>query len=167
MSLLSRLINFKQPSGFDAFALCCLSQGSELGSWTLGHWTEDGHDIFQNFPDLNTVYWNAEDKGMVPKLTPNHHVPIPDGYLAENGPVSITLLLTESTRESYAVCLLNDMSSYEKLYFLLPGCCIASSGDTGPYLLDGKPPVCPRSQFARWRAHGHISVRHASPHQRV
>lgn len=67
-----------------------LSQGSELGSWTLGHWTEDGADIFQNFPDLNSVYWDAEDKGMVPKLTPNHHVPIPDGYLAENGPVRIT-----------------------------------------------------------------------------
>ncbi|KAI4896018.1 hypothetical protein NFI96_000300 [Prochilodus magdalenae] len=62
-------------------------RGSELGSWTLGHWTEDGADIFQNFPDLNSVFWDAEDKGLVPKLTPNHHVPIPDGYLAENGPV--------------------------------------------------------------------------------
>uniref|UniRef100_A0A4W4GV44 F5/8 type C domain-containing protein n=1 Tax=Electrophorus electricus TaxID=8005 RepID=A0A4W4GV44_ELEEL len=56
-------------------------RGSELGSWTLGHWTEEGHDIFQNFPDLNNIFWDAEDKGMVPKLTPNHHVPIPEGYL--------------------------------------------------------------------------------------
>lgn len=39
------------------------------------------------------MYWNAEDKGMVPKLTPNHHVPIPDGYLAENGPVSTALII--------------------------------------------------------------------------
>lgn len=52
-------------------------QGSELSGWTTGHWTEDGHDIFQNFPDLNSVLWEAEDKGMVPKLTPNHHVKIP------------------------------------------------------------------------------------------
>ncbi|XP_052335070.1 inactive carboxypeptidase-like protein X2 isoform X1 [Oncorhynchus keta] len=51
--------------------------GSELSGWTTGHWTEDGHDIFHNFPDLNSVLWEAEDKGMVPKLTPNHHVKIP------------------------------------------------------------------------------------------
>ncbi|XP_022075502.2 inactive carboxypeptidase-like protein X2 [Acanthochromis polyacanthus] len=52
--------------------------GSELSSWMTGHFTEDGFDIFQNFPDLNSILWDAEDKGMVPKLTPNHHVPIPD-----------------------------------------------------------------------------------------
>ncbi|XP_041755233.2 adipocyte enhancer-binding protein 1 [Coregonus clupeaformis] len=54
-----------------------LTAGSELSGWTTGHWTEDGHDIFHNFPDLNSVLWEAEDKGMVPKLTPNHHVKIP------------------------------------------------------------------------------------------
>ncbi|KAM4576631.1 inactive carboxypeptidase-like protein X2 [Odontesthes bonariensis] len=52
--------------------------GSELSSWTTGHFTEDGFDIFQNFPNLNSILWEAEDKGMVPKLTPNHHVPIPE-----------------------------------------------------------------------------------------
>uniref|UniRef100_A0A3P8SVL3 AE binding protein 1 n=1 Tax=Amphiprion percula TaxID=161767 RepID=A0A3P8SVL3_AMPPE len=52
--------------------------GSDLSSWMTGHFTEDGFDIFQNFPDLNSILWDAEDKGMVPKLTPNHHVPIPD-----------------------------------------------------------------------------------------
>ncbi|XP_070820725.1 inactive carboxypeptidase-like protein X2 isoform X2 [Chaetodon trifascialis] len=54
--------------------------GSELSGWTTGHFTEDGFDIFQNFPDLNSILWDAEDKGMVPKLTPNHHVPIPDNF---------------------------------------------------------------------------------------
>lgn len=54
--------------------------GSELSSWTTGHFTEDGFDIFQNFPDLNSILWDAEDKGMVPKLTPNHHVPIPENF---------------------------------------------------------------------------------------
>ncbi|PWA19765.1 hypothetical protein CCH79_00006926 [Gambusia affinis] len=54
--------------------------GSEMSSWTMGHFTEDGFDIFQNFPDLNSILWDAEDKGMVPKLTPNHHVPIPDNF---------------------------------------------------------------------------------------
>ncbi|KAM8887323.1 uncharacterized protein aebp1b [Spinachia spinachia] len=51
--------------------------GSELSGWTTGHFTEDGFDIFQNFPDLNSILWDAEDKGMVPKLTPNHHMPLP------------------------------------------------------------------------------------------
>ncbi|MEQ2260572.1 hypothetical protein XENORESO_020669, partial [Xenotaenia resolanae] len=54
--------------------------GSELSSWTTGHFTEDGFDIFQNFPDLNNILWDAEDKGMVPKLTPNHHVPMPENF---------------------------------------------------------------------------------------
>uniref|UniRef100_A0A3B4GM61 Peptidase M14 domain-containing protein n=1 Tax=Pundamilia nyererei TaxID=303518 RepID=A0A3B4GM61_9CICH len=54
--------------------------GSELSSWTTGHFTNEGFDIFQNFPDLNSILWDAEDKGMVPKLTPNHHVPIPEHF---------------------------------------------------------------------------------------
>lgn len=56
------------------------TQGSELSGWTTGHFTEGGFDIFQNFPDLNSILWDAEDKGMVPKLTPNHHVPIPENF---------------------------------------------------------------------------------------
>lgn len=46
----------------------------------MGHFTEDGFDIFQNFPDLNNILWDAEDKGTVPKISPNHHVPIPENY---------------------------------------------------------------------------------------
>uniref|UniRef100_A0A3Q0T0F0 Peptidase M14 domain-containing protein n=1 Tax=Amphilophus citrinellus TaxID=61819 RepID=A0A3Q0T0F0_AMPCI len=38
--------------------------GSELSSWTTGHFTNEGFDIFQNFPDLNSILWDAEDKGM-------------------------------------------------------------------------------------------------------
>uniref|UniRef100_A0A671VLH0 AE binding protein 1 n=1 Tax=Sparus aurata TaxID=8175 RepID=A0A671VLH0_SPAAU len=54
--------------------------GSELSGWTTGHFTNEGIDIFQNFPDLNSILWDAEEKGMVPKLTPNHHIPIPEGF---------------------------------------------------------------------------------------
>ncbi|XP_017323547.1 inactive carboxypeptidase-like protein X2 isoform X1 [Ictalurus punctatus] len=90
-------------------------KGSELGSWTLGHWTEDGHDIFQNFPDLNTVYWNAEDKGMVPKLTPNHHVPIPDGYLAENGPLGVETRALISWMESHPFVLGANLQGGERM----------------------------------------------------
>ena len=52
-------------------------QGSELSSWKTGHYTEDGYDIFENFPDLNSALWDAQDKGMVPKLTPTTMWPRP------------------------------------------------------------------------------------------
>ncbi|XP_076859344.1 uncharacterized protein aebp1b [Brachyhypopomus gauderio] len=90
-------------------------RGSELGSWTLGHWTEDGHDIFQNFPDLNNIYWDAEDKGMVPKLTPNHHVPIPDGYLAENGPLAVETRALLSWMESHPFVLGANLQGGERM----------------------------------------------------
>lgn len=60
--------------------LLSLVQGSELSGWETGHFTEDGFDIFQNFPDLSKILWDAEDMGMVPKITPNHHVSIPEDY---------------------------------------------------------------------------------------
>ena len=56
-----------------------------MGNWALGHWTEEGYDIFQNFPDLNSVLWGAEDRGWVPRVVPNHHIPIPENFL--NGSV--------------------------------------------------------------------------------
>lgn len=57
-----------------------------MGNWALGHWTEEGYDIFENFPDLNSILWGAEDRGWVPRLVPNHHIPLPENYL--NGSVS-------------------------------------------------------------------------------
>lgn len=66
-----------------------LLQGSELSGWTTGHYTEEGYDIFQNFPDLNSILWDAEDKGMVPKLSPNHHLPIPENFQANSSVNSV------------------------------------------------------------------------------
>ncbi|XP_056319147.1 inactive carboxypeptidase-like protein X2 isoform X2 [Danio aesculapii] len=90
-------------------------KGSELGSWTLGHWTEDGHDIFQNFPDLNNIYWDAEDKGMMPKLTPNHHIPIPEGILSSNGSVAMETLALISWMETHPFVLGANLQGGEKL----------------------------------------------------
>lgn len=90
-------------------------KGSELGSWTLGHWTEDGHDIFQNFPDLNNIYWDSEDKGMVPKLTPNHHIPIPEGILSSNGSIAMETLALISWMESHPFVLGANLQGGEKL----------------------------------------------------
>uniref|UniRef100_A0A3B1IZY2 AE binding protein 1a n=1 Tax=Astyanax mexicanus TaxID=7994 RepID=A0A3B1IZY2_ASTMX len=69
----------------DAYELA-FEMGSEMGNWALGHWTEEGYDIFQNFPDLNSIFWGAEDRGWVPRIVPNHHIPIPENFL--NGSVA-------------------------------------------------------------------------------
>ncbi|KAM8865036.1 adipocyte enhancer-binding protein 1 [Synchiropus picturatus] len=78
--------------------------GSELSSWTTGHFTEDGFDIFQNFPDLNTILWDAEDKGLVPKVTPNHHVPIPENMEA-NSSIAVETRAIISWMRSYPFVL--------------------------------------------------------------
>lgn len=70
----------------DAYELA-YEMGSEMGNWALGHWTEEGYDIFQNFPDLNSILWGAEDRGWVPRIIPNHHIPIPENFL--NGSVAV------------------------------------------------------------------------------
>lgn len=63
-------------------------QGSELGGWSLGRWTHDGIDINNNFPDLNTLLWEAEDRQNIPRKVPNHYIAIPEWFLSENATVS-------------------------------------------------------------------------------
>ncbi|XP_060237236.1 inactive carboxypeptidase-like protein X2 isoform X2 [Meriones unguiculatus] len=62
--------------------------GSELGGWSLGRWTHDGIDINNNFPDLNSLLWEAEDRQNVPRKAPNHYIPIPEWFLSENATVA-------------------------------------------------------------------------------
>ncbi|KAM3599934.1 uncharacterized protein V6R79_014038 [Siganus canaliculatus] len=69
----------------DAYELA-FEMGSEMGNWVLGHWTEEGYDIFQNFPDLNSILWGADDRGWVPRIVPNHHIPLPENSL--NGSIA-------------------------------------------------------------------------------
>ncbi|CAH6793236.1 Cpxm2 [Phodopus roborovskii] len=63
--------------------------GSELGGWSLGRWTHDGIDINNNFPDLNTLLWEAEDRQNAPRKVPNHYIAIPEWYLSENATVAM------------------------------------------------------------------------------
>uniref|UniRef100_A0AAY4AQQ0 Adipocyte enhancer-binding protein 1 n=1 Tax=Denticeps clupeoides TaxID=299321 RepID=A0AAY4AQQ0_9TELE len=72
----------------DAYELA-YEMGSEMGNWALGHWTEEGYDIFQNFPDLSSILWGAEDRGWVPRVVPNHHIPLPENYLSSNGSTAV------------------------------------------------------------------------------
>lgn len=62
-------------------------QGSEFGNWALGLWTEEGFDIFEDFPDLNSVLWAAEEKKWVPYRVPNNNLPIPERYLSPDATV--------------------------------------------------------------------------------
>uniref|UniRef100_U3J4R4 Peptidase M14 domain-containing protein n=1 Tax=Anas platyrhynchos platyrhynchos TaxID=8840 RepID=U3J4R4_ANAPP len=72
------------PDGYDK----AYKAGSELGGWSLGRWTQDGIDINNNFPDLNSLLWESEDQKKSKRKVPNHHIPIPDWYLSENATVS-------------------------------------------------------------------------------
>ncbi|RMC11286.1 hypothetical protein DUI87_11405 [Hirundo rustica rustica] len=71
------------PDGYDK----AYKAGSELGGWSLGRWTQDGIDINNNFPDLNSLLWESEDQKKSKRKVPNHHIPIPDWYLSENATV--------------------------------------------------------------------------------
>ncbi|NXQ83194.1 CPXM2 protein, partial [Nyctibius grandis] len=62
------------PDGYDK----AYKAGSELGGWSLGRWTQDGIDINNNFPDLNSLLWESEDQKKSKRKVPNHYIPIPD-----------------------------------------------------------------------------------------
>uniref|UniRef100_A0A673CRF1 Inactive carboxypeptidase-like protein X2 n=1 Tax=Sphaeramia orbicularis TaxID=375764 RepID=A0A673CRF1_9TELE len=73
------------PDGYEkAFEV-----GSELSGWSLGRWSNDGIDIHHNFPDLNSVLWEAEAKKWIPRKMFNHHVAIPEWYQSRNASVAV------------------------------------------------------------------------------
>lgn len=73
------------PDGYEkAFEV-----GSELSGWSLGRWSNDGIDIHHNFPDLNSILWEAEAKKWIPRKMFNHHVPIPEWYQFNNASVAL------------------------------------------------------------------------------
>uniref|UniRef100_A0A8C8EBX9 Adipocyte enhancer-binding protein 1 n=2 Tax=Otus sunia TaxID=257818 RepID=A0A8C8EBX9_9STRI len=78
------LVPSLNPDGYEL-----AREGSELGNWALGHWTEEGYDLFENFPDLASALWAAEERKLVPHKFPNHHIPIPEHYLAEDATVAV------------------------------------------------------------------------------
>lgn len=127
-------------------------QGSEMGNWELGHWTEEGYDIFLNFPDLNSVLWGAEDRGWVPRMVPNHHIPLPENIFNTSvGLLHIYLVLTPPLwHKNWCknICGL-----------LAPTACCR---DKSYHFLDGAHPICAGSQSARGRKTGCVPLWHAA-----
>ncbi|XP_012502376.1 PREDICTED: adipocyte enhancer-binding protein 1 [Propithecus coquereli] len=78
------LVPSLNPDGYEVAA----QMGSEFGNWALGLWTEEGFDIFEDFPDLNSVLWGAEERKWVPYRVPNNNLPIPEHYLSPDSTVS-------------------------------------------------------------------------------
>ncbi|XP_069773839.1 LOW QUALITY PROTEIN: inactive carboxypeptidase-like protein X2 [Narcine bancroftii] len=60
--------------------------GSELSSWSLGHWTEEGFDLSDNFPELTSIWAAKDQRG---QRVPNHHIPIPEEYQLEEGALAV------------------------------------------------------------------------------
>ncbi|XP_032426327.1 adipocyte enhancer-binding protein 1 [Xiphophorus hellerii] len=86
----------------DAYELA-YEMGSEMGNWALGHWTEEGYDIFQNFPDLNSILWGAEDRGWVPRIVPNHHIPLPENFLGGSLAVETKAIISWMERSPFVL----------------------------------------------------------------
>ncbi|XP_027707582.1 adipocyte enhancer-binding protein 1 isoform X2 [Vombatus ursinus] len=79
------LVPSLNPDGYEIAA----QMGSEFGNWALGLWTEEGFDISENFPDINTVLWGAEERKWVPHRVPNNNLPIPDRYLGADATIAV------------------------------------------------------------------------------
>ncbi|XP_065821563.1 adipocyte enhancer-binding protein 1 [Labrus bergylta] len=123
----------------DAYELA-FEMGSEMGNWALGHWTEEGYDIFQNFPDLNSLLWGAEDRGWVPRIVPNHHIPLPDNAL--NGSLATETKAIISWMERTPFVLGANLQGGEKLV---------------AYPFDMQRPPISQSDNRRWRTNGEMN----------
>ncbi|KAM9216144.1 adipocyte enhancer-binding protein 1 isoform 2-T2 [Dugong dugon] len=90
-------------------------EGSEFGNWALGLWTEEGFDIFEDFPDLNSVLWGAEERKWVPYRVPNNNLPIPERYLSPDATVSTEVRAIISWMEKNPFVLGANLNGGERL----------------------------------------------------
>nr|KAF6417768.1 AE binding protein 1 [Rousettus aegyptiacus] len=90
-------------------------EGSEFGNWALGLWTEEGFDIYEDFPDLNSVLWGAEERKWVPYRVPNNNLPIPERYLSPDATVSTEVRAIISWMEKNPFVLGANLNGGERL----------------------------------------------------
>ncbi|XP_053267010.1 adipocyte enhancer-binding protein 1 [Pleuronectes platessa] len=123
----------------DAYELA-YEMGSEMGNWALGHWTEEGYDIFQNFPDLNSILWGAEDRGWVPRIVPNHHIPLVENVLNGSFAVETKAIITWMERNPFVLGA--NLQGGEKLV---------------AYPFDMQRPPVSSTDSRRWRTNGEMN----------
>ncbi|XP_054989879.1 adipocyte enhancer-binding protein 1 [Sorex araneus] len=105
------LVPSLNPDGYEVAA----QTGSEFGNWALGLWTEEGFDIYEDFPDLNSVLWGAEERKWVPYRVPNNNLPIPERYLAPDATVSTEVRAIISWMEKIPFVLGANLNGGERL----------------------------------------------------
>ncbi|XP_036086469.1 adipocyte enhancer-binding protein 1 isoform X4 [Rousettus aegyptiacus] len=105
------LVPALNPDGYEVAA----QMGSEFGNWALGLWTEEGFDIYEDFPDLNSVLWGAEERKWVPYRVPNNNLPIPERYLSPDATVSTEVRAIISWMEKNPFVLGANLNGGERL----------------------------------------------------
>ncbi|KAF6085292.1 AE binding protein 1 [Phyllostomus discolor] len=105
------LVPSLNPDGYEVAA----QMGSEFGNWALGLWTEEGFDIYEDFPDLNSVLWGAEERKWVPYRVPNNNLPIPERYLSPDATVSTEVRAIIAWMEKYPFVLGANLNGGERL----------------------------------------------------
>ncbi|KAM3834027.1 inactive carboxypeptidase-like protein X2 [Diretmus argenteus] len=135
------------PDGYEkAFEV-----GSELSGWSLGRWSQDGIDIHQNFPDLNSILWEAEAKKWVPRKRFNHHISIPEWYQLKNATVAVETRALISWMEKMPFVLGGNLQGGE-LVVTFPYDRTRSQGVTR------EPTPTPDDHVFRWLAFSYAST---------
>ncbi|KAK2896530.1 hypothetical protein QQF64_005969 [Cirrhinus molitorella] len=70
------LLPSMNPDGYEQ----AYEKGSELSGWALGRYSFEGIDMNHNFPDLNTIMWDAQEMAMGQRRVSNHYIPMPEYY---------------------------------------------------------------------------------------
>uniref|UniRef100_A0A665WKL9 Probable carboxypeptidase X1 n=1 Tax=Echeneis naucrates TaxID=173247 RepID=A0A665WKL9_ECHNA len=78
------LLPSMNPDGYEA----AYEKGSELAGWAEGRYSFEGIDLNHNFPDLNNILWDTQEKAADPSKVPNHYIPIPEYYTKEDATVA-------------------------------------------------------------------------------
>ncbi|XP_010766664.1 probable carboxypeptidase X1 [Notothenia coriiceps] len=78
------LLPSMNPDGYEE----AYKKGSELAGWAEGRYSFEGIDLNSNFPDLNTIMWDAEEVATDKSKVSNHYIPIPEYYTQEDAMVS-------------------------------------------------------------------------------
>uniref|UniRef100_A0AAV2JGI8 F5/8 type C domain-containing protein n=1 Tax=Knipowitschia caucasica TaxID=637954 RepID=A0AAV2JGI8_KNICA len=82
------LLPSMNPDGYEE----AYAKGSELAGWADGRYSYEGIDLNHNFPDLNNIMWNAQERAQekaqdISKI-PNHYIPMPEYYTKEDAMVA-------------------------------------------------------------------------------